>query len=413
MKVVHFGKYFPPDVGGIESATESVARGTASKGFKVWVIAFSNGARESIEVLADLTVHRVPAIKIGSQPLSFRYILRCLRVSSFAEIVHLHSPNYLAAIAALFLRGRTKLVTHWHSDIVNKGMLSFMLKPIEILLLRRSDRIIVTSSRYLDGSKSLRSFRNKVSVIPLGIAPRTKVSADCTVDDNCTSLTQAFEGKKVIFSVGRLVSYKGFDTLISAAKFIRDDAVVVICGDGPERNRLVSQVSSKNLTSKVYFIGRASDSELIRFYENSHIFCLPSVHRAEAFGVVLLEAMSHGLPIVATEIEGSGVSWVNCHGVSGLNVSPRNARALADACNTILADDSLRQAFSEGARSRFYANFTEEITGKAIVEVYKELLGSSALPPRTPASSDSKNGSRAMPPELYPRLDRKGSPQQG
>ena len=96
--------------------------------------------------------------------------------------------------------------------------------------------------------------------------------------------------------------------------------------------------------------------------------------RAEAFGVVLLEAMTYGLPIVATNIPGSGVSWVNRHNYSGLNVSVNDSLALAAACNKILESPELRQRLAKGARQRFLDEFQEETFIRRMIEIYRDML---------------------------------------
>lgn len=128
------------------------------------------------------------------------------------------------------------------------------------------------------------------------------------------------------------------------------------------------------IKDRVILAGRLSDAELQALFARATMYCLPSTYRAEAFGVVLLEAMAHGLPVVATEIAGSGVPWVNQHGVSGLNVPVNDAQQLAAACNEILGSDALRQKFAEGARRRFLDEFTESVSVNKMLAVYTTLI---------------------------------------
>ena len=119
---------------------------------------------------------------------------------------------------------------------------------------------------------------------------------------------------------------------------------------------------------------RVTHEQLTALYKNAALFCLSSVTRAEAFGVVLIEAMAYGLPIVATNIEGSGVPWVNAHEVSGLNVPPNDAKELAAACTLILNRTDLREKYSFGAKERFLAQFTEALFQKNSLMVYDDIL---------------------------------------
>ena len=125
-------------------------------------------------------------------------------------------------------------------------------------------------------------------------------------------LEKRIDGRKIILAVGRLVSYKGFDVLVEAAPDLHPDSVVVIVGSGPLGQKLRQAVELAGVSDRVILAGRLSDAALHSLFSKAALYCLPSIYRSEAFGVVLLEAMAHGLPIVATEIPGSGVSWVAC-----------------------------------------------------------------------------------------------------
>src|SRR5690606_10499914 len=132
---------------------------------------------------------------------------------------------------------------------------------------------------------------------------------------------------------------------------------------------LKNQVTRLGLTDKVVFAGRLSDEALQYLYCHASLFCLPSIERSEAFGVVLIEAMAYGLPVVATRIAGSGVPWVNEHETSGLNVEVGSPAALADACNKILSSSELRERFSLGARRRFLTEFNEYVSVRRLLDI--------------------------------------------
>jgi glycosyltransferase involved in cell wall biosynthesis len=170
------------------------------------------------------------------------------------------------------------------------------------------------------------------------------------------------------------VPYKGFDVLINAAKNLCNDSVVVIVGSGPLEHELHQAIAISGANERVVLAGRLSDAALHELFLQATVYCLPSTSRAEAFGVVLLEAMSYGLPIVATDIPGSGVPWVNQHGVSGLNVQVRDVNALVTALNKILTCDRLRRRLSDGARQRFLTEFVDDVSNKCMFAVYDTLL---------------------------------------
>lgn len=370
--IVHFGKYYFPDAGGIESVTFSLARGAVAFGHSVSVICFEKTPSNSNEVIDGVRVIRTPIMKmIASQPLGIKYFLQCIKAAKNAGVIHLHVPNMLGALCALFIGKRPRLLVHWHSDVINKGLLGKILRPLELALLRRADCIVATSPVYADASETLRPFKDKIAVVPIGV-PDAKHEG--TSSKLSASIVNQIRDRKIILAVGRLVPYKGFNVLIDAAKHLSNDSVAVIVGGGPLQQELQQAIELAGVRDRVVLAGRLSDAALHDLFERATLYCLPSTYRAEAFGVVLLEAMTYGLPIVATDIPGSGVPWVNQHGTSGFNVPVGDPVALAAACNQILASPELRDRLSSGARQRFAAEFTEEVSVKRMMHTYDQML---------------------------------------
>lgn len=370
--IVHLGKYYFPDAGGIESVTVSLARGAVASGYSVSVVCFEKATANSEEIIDGVHVIRAPITKIiAGQPLGIKYFRQSLKYGKAADVIHVHAPNMLGALCALFIGKKTRLLVHWHSDVINKGILGKILRPLETALLHRADRIVATSSAYVDASDTLQTLKNKISVVPIGV-PDAK--HDGTNSDLPCWFDEQIRGKKIILAVGRLVPYKGFNVLIEATKRLLKDSVVVIVGGGPLQRKLHQAIELADVKGRVVLAGRLSDAALHALFKRATLFCLPSTSRAEAFGVVLLEAMAYGLPIVATNIHGSGVPWVNLHGISGLNVPLGDPVALAQACNQILATPELRASLSDGARRRFVSEFTEAISVKRMMYVYDQML---------------------------------------
>lgn len=375
-KIVHFGKYYPPDAGGIESVTSSLAQGAVNAGHDVSVVCFKKAPADENSVMHGVRVVRLPIAKlVASQPLGLGYFWACLKEARRADVVHLHVPNMVGALCALLIGRRPRLLVHWHSDVVNKGLLGRLLQPLEVALLKRADCVVATSPVYADASPHLSRFRDKVSIVPIGVVD---VSRPAGFQHGSPQLPPELEerlaGKKLILAVGRLVPYKGFDVLIAAARHLPDDAAVVIVGGGPLQESLRTSIREAGVECRVHLAGRLSDEVLHALFARAALYCLPSVTRAEAFGVVLLEAMAYGLPIVATNIPGSGVPWVNQHGVSGINVPVSDPEALAQACNRILGSEQERTRFSEGARLRFTTEFTEDVSVKRMMATYDRLV---------------------------------------
>lgn len=370
--IVHFGKYYFPDAGGIESVTVSLAKGAVRAGHTVSVVCFEKTPASNTEIIDGVQIIRAPIAKLlASQPLGFKYFLQCISAARKANVVHLHAPNMLGALCALFIPPRTRLLVHWHSDVLNKGVLGKILRPLESALLRRANSIVATSQVYADASETLAPFKDKIAVVPIGVP-------DAKHDDSDSQLPPKLESqigsRKIVLAVGRLVPYKGFDVLIRAAQQLDKHSVVVIVGGGPLQQELQQAIMQGGVEDRVVLAGRLSDAALHALFERAALYCLPSTYRAEAFGVVLLEAMTYGLPIVASDIPGSGVPWVNQHGVSGLNVPVGDAKALTDAFNQILGSEELRSRLSKGARQRFLAEFTEDVSVDRMMATYESIL---------------------------------------
>lgn len=376
LRIVHFGKYYLPETGGIESVTASLARGASDAGHHVAVICFKKSPASGSEVIDGVQVFRAPINGLlASQPLGAKYVWLCLKEARTADLIHLHAPNMLGAVCCLIAGKRPRVLVHWHSDVVGKGWLGKVFKPLQTALLKRADGIVATSSVYAEASEPLRRFQHKVSILPLGV-PDTPATASPDLDGDAlpAELQSRLHGKKLVLAVGRLVPYKGFDTLIRAARNLREEAIVVIVGEGPLRKSLQAEVESAGLAQRVCLAGRLSDAALHALFTQACLYCLPSQHRAEAFGVVLLEAMSYGLPIVASDIPGSGVPWVNQHGLTGFNVPVGDTVALAQACNRILDFAPERARLSDGARRRFLAEFTEDQSVMRMLAAYQRLV---------------------------------------
>ena len=371
--IVHLGKFSFPYRGGIESVTELAAEGAVKAGREVTIIGFSKDVDDGKQNRNGILDVRCRCLfTVASQPLGIGYFIKAIRHGRKADIVHLHLPNMLAALAVLFLGSRARVIVHWHSDVVGKGWIARMLRSLESAVLRRATRIICTSHAYAEASHALMPFRGKVIVVPIGIKDQAPKSAIDPVSK--AGVEEVVAVRKIVLSVGRLVPYKGFDLLIRAARHLPGDVVIIIIGDGPLKQSLLALSKELGLSDRVVFWGRADPDVLTEFFRRATLFCLPSVQRSEAFGVVLVEAMSYGLPIVATEIAGSGVPWVNAHKVSGLNVPPNDPEALADACLRLIHDNSLRHRLSAGAQHRFKTEFTADVFVSRLLAIYDSVL---------------------------------------
>lgn len=307
-------------------------------------------------------------IKMFATMLSPAMIKELKRRCNAYDIIHVHHPDPMAALALYMSGYKGKVVLHWHSDILKQAQLLKLYRPLQNWLIKRACRIVGTTPVYIKESPDLASVQEKCTYLPIGIddVPYNKDATD--------KLRNQYAGKKIIFSLGRLVGYKGYEYLIDAAKNLGDDYIVLIGGAGPLKEKLQAQIEASNLSDKVKLLGRVSDEDLPNYYHATDLYCLSSTMKTEAFAIVQIEAMSCGKPVVSTRIPSSGVAWVNAHEESGLTVETCNAKALSDAFKTILEDDILYQNLAHGARNRFETLFRKEVMIDKCLEIYKTLM---------------------------------------
>lgn len=368
MKILQIGKFYPIR-GGVEKVMLDLTEGLSERGVDCDMLCASE-TPQVIELNGHGRVVCVKALaKWAATMISPGMVRRMRRVCREYDVVHIHHPDPMACLA-LFLSGyRGKVVLHWHSDILKQRVLLQLYRPLQNWLIRRADLIVGTTPVYLAESPCLQRVQHKTRCLPIGIE---RMRQDAT---GAATIRQRYAGKRIVFSLGRLIGYKGYRYLVEAAQYLPDDVVVLIGGTGPLRADLQAQIDRLQLQGKVELLGFVKDEEVPAYYGACDLFCLPSIQKTEAFGIVQIEAMSCGKPVVATRIPESGVAWVNAHGVSGLNVEPEDAKVLAEAIEAILKDETVYRNFSEGARRHFEEYFTRERMLEDCLQIYRNLLG--------------------------------------
>lgn len=358
MRILQVGKYFPPDEGGVETATRQISRGLTRRGIVCDVLCFAKAGPYG-HAGPEFAVHRARSLKtVASTPLSIDYVRKLRELAPRYDILHVHMPNPMAALALLLVNPGTPVTLHWHSDVIRQKRLLALYRPLEKWLIRRSRLVVAPTDVHLAQSDLAGLFTGKSLAVPFCV-DETFPSPDRADPAGAAALRARFGGRKLVFSLGRHIYYKGFDQLIEAAAFLPEDYAVVIGGSGPLTGELAARIESLGLGGRVVLAGRMPDAELSDWYAACDLFCLPSTHRSEMFGIVMLEAMNFGKPVVSTAIPRSGVGWVNEDGVTGLAVRPGDPRALADAIARLGADRDLYAAMSANCRAAVRERFAE------------------------------------------------------
>jgi rhamnosyl/mannosyltransferase len=376
LKVVHVGKFYPPHAGGMESHLEVLCRTTRGQ-VDVEVIVSADGPRTEREVAGGIPVTRV-GTRLTLASASFNPgMARAIRRAR-ADVVHFHHPNPTGVLSYFASGARGPLVVTYHSDIVRQKVLGPMVSPLVHALLRRAGAIIASSPQYAASSAVLQSHAARVRVLPFGIDAAEFQQADPARVERI----RAEHGPRIVFAAGRLVYYKGFDVLVRAMRAV--DARLLIAGGGPLGGELRALAEAEGVAGRVTLLGPVPD--LRPYYHAADVFALPAVARSEAFGIVQMEAMACGVPVVNTSLD-SGVPFVSPHGETGLTVPPRDAGALAAALTTLLDDPALRRRMGRAGRRRVEGELSAARMAARTVALYREVAG---LPGPDPSPTDDR-----------------------
>lgn len=371
-KVLHISNYYAPHIGGIEDVCQTLVNGMRNQ-YHERVVCF-NDKRHTVETYDNgiPVIHAGAFCKIANQSFSYDlYKILKEQIRTYRpDILHVHMPNPLIAMyVLLLLPKRCKLVVHWHSDIVEQRFLYYFVRGIERALLRKADKILVTTPNYIAGSKPLARFLDKIDVLPCAISS-TKLDEQPGDTELIGEIRQRYAGKPIIFFMGRHVAYKGIDYLIKAERLIRNDCVVLIAGSGPNTGEMKKLAAGRE---RIHFLGRIPDDKVRLYMRAAQVFAFPSITKNEAFGIALAEAMYCGLPPVTFTISGSGVNWVSIADETGLEVPNRSVERYAEAIDKLLSDEKLRMELAEGARLRAGQLMTVPVVCKEALRVYREL----------------------------------------
>ena len=363
ISVLHVGKFYPPHPGGMETHLETLCR-ELGKTIDVRALVANDARRDEHSVIDGVNVSRLAVdFHIAGAPVCIGMARKLRRLD--ADIIHVHVPNPAGVLAVMASGYKGKLIVTWHSDVVRQRRLARMFAPIERRFLGKCSAIIASSPNYVESSPDLARFRDRCHVVPFGI----DVDQFRRVDLEAVKAIRDRYPGPLLLSVGRLVYYKGFEYLIRAMRDVK--ATLLIVGEGPLRQTLEQEARAAGVSDRVIFLGAVSS--ITAYYHACDAFVLPSVSRSEAFGIVQLEAMACGKPVVNTQLR-SGVPFVSVDGATGSTVVPRDPLEMAKALNRLLDDPELRQRYGNAAVQRVLAEFTVDAMAKRTIEVYEQVI---------------------------------------
>jgi rhamnosyl/mannosyltransferase len=370
IRVLQFGRYADAEYGGLERHVHDLVRALA-------------GAADCIDLVADrglppyggdwpceLVRARALAV-VASTPLcpAMPWIARALHRKHSFQIAHLHFPDPMSHLAALALPHDVRIVLSWHSDIIRQKNILKLYRPLLRRLVARAAVVVAATPAHYSSMPQLAALSRpgQRATVPYGFdldrlrAPHPKAAA-----------LRAAHGGRIVFALGRHVYYKGFEYLVRAMRALATTKLL-LGGSGPLTDELKRIAIAAGVADRVVFTGRIPESELPAYYQACDVFCLPSVEPSEAFGIVQVEAMACGKPVVCIDLK-NGVNWVNPDGVTGLAVPPKDERALALALTQILGNPDLRERLGAAAASRVAMQFSLAALRDGTLAVYRRAL---------------------------------------
>ncbi len=387
IRVVHLGKYYPPASGGIETHTQTLARAQVALGAEVAVVVVNHADRRGRDVTFE-KFQQTPTVEDADGPIR---VFRAGRLANVAKldvtpdlpnlfrrvrrefaptVWHLHTPNVTMMLAVLADRRIRPLVVTHHSDIVRQKLLRHVVKPLEEAVCRRAERLLPTSESYVSGSPLLQQFRFKVAPLALGLDLTPYLVPSPSALAAAERWRRDLPGP-IWLSVGRLIYYKALDMALRALRDVPGTLAVV--GTGPMEAAWKKLAAELGVADRVRWLGRAGADELVGAYRAAAALWFPSNARSEGFGLVQVEAMASGCPVVNADIPHSGVPWVCRHDREGLTVPLNDPTALAAAANRLRAEPGLRDRLSAAGRARAVAEFDWMVMGRRSLDIYREL----------------------------------------
>uniref|UniRef100_A0A7C3IDA7 Glycosyltransferase family 1 protein n=1 Tax=Gracilinema caldarium TaxID=215591 RepID=A0A7C3IDA7_9SPIR len=380
MKKLHIAmlsSFYFPHVGGTERYVHDLSYALTERGHRVTIFSHFPGPAQK-EDNSPIQVIRIPAIWgpayspiLAPQPK---------RMLSNMDIIHSHAPPFFFLNHAAKVQNIPQVLTY-HCDIEvpeRLGLIDLPQEPKQILdhyfykstrlHLKKIDRIVTTTKSYAETSETLSGF--PYTVIPIGI--HTVKYRDQL--ERCKARGCVRKETEILF-VGRLVATKGLWFLLEAMDILKTKGVkahLTIVGTGEELLSLKLFVTTHNLEDMVSFAGQVDDQDLFDLYSSASLFILPSFVRLEAFGIVQLEALAMGVPVIASDMP--GVNEVVQRSGGGWLVPPKDPSALAERIQYALEHREERLARAQQGLEYIYKNCDWSVISEQFENLYYEVL---------------------------------------
>jgi glycosyltransferase involved in cell wall biosynthesis len=378
MRIAHVTATFPPYTGGTGNVCYHNCLELTRRGHEVHVFTAAFSGSTPLESRDGLTIHRLkPLFQIGNAPV----LLNLPTVLRSFDLIHLHCPFILGAelVRTTSTLLNTPLVVSFHNDLIGVGVRKQLFQIYQILSSYLSIRSVaclcVVSLDHYYSSQLYRSLGNhnlKTIELPNGV-DLSQFSPSEETHDLLAQQSIPANAKVVLFiaALDRAHHFKGLDDLLWALQKLPPDVWLLVIGDGDLRATYEQHAHKLGIADRTVFIGSIKHEETPPFFRRANVTVLPS-SPPESFGLVLIESLACGTPVVATRIP--GVRTVVDHGNDGLLVEPNSPIALADAIYKILCNDVMAQEMSRKGRVKVEARYGWESIGKRLENTYCQIL---------------------------------------
>ena len=364
MKILHVVKAYFPDVGGIETSARQIAEASAKNGDEISVLCF--GDKNEVIEKNNVIIHRIkPIFNVGSASISLKYLTQYRKLSKNTEIIHFHVPNPFGELAfCLFKNHGAKTLCTYHLDPVKPKLFVWAYKKLLNHFMKKVDVICPTSPHYIISSQVIADFLEKCRTVPLGVDIKSFQNVSKEKINEAESKVAHLKHPRILFC-GRFAYFKGIPILLDALSLLPDCNLIMV-GDGKKRQETEEQINRLNLRDRVYLAGLQTGEDYRAFFYTADLFAFPSTW-PESFGIVGLEALAAGLPIITTEIW-AGSSYFNEDEKTGIIIPPNDPQALANAIKRIIENPELAKSMSINARQR-----AEKFSIEKMPERYQEI----------------------------------------
>ncbi len=386
MRILMLSWEYPPRIiGGISRVVYDLAQNLGKYGNEVHVVTCWEPGTKENEIDKNVTVHRVHVYNNPSNnivewvmQLNFamlEYSIELIRKTSF-DIIHGH--DWLIAYAARVIKKSFSipLITTIHATEYGRNFgihneMQRTINNVERWLGDESDRIIVNSLYMQEELKTIFNIdQDKIKIINNGVNLKKfdNICIDASFRQN-----YAARNEKIVFFVGRLVNEKGVQVLLNAIPKILanyNDVKFVIAGKGPYLNNLLELSQRLNITNRVYFTGFVSEEVLLKLYKCSDIAVFPSTY--EPFGIVALEGMVAGVPVVVSDV--GGLKEIVNHREDGMKFNSGNSDSLADCIIELLKNEGLCSKIRNSALEKVHRLYSWDNISEIIINEYNNVI---------------------------------------